>query len=211
MNRAKESMTRSVGRRDPARPRWTSIRVLLTRVCHAPTWGFAVGTIASKPRLYSLEPSILPSLVRHSYSPRMAGSRRPLRRPTSRSHGRCVLAKASWPVNSKSGGSLSLPLRFFARVFALFSPLATVLENHPDAERKPDQMTLGVSFHYGDGRESTAESVAIPLVYKRKSVLLPLFFYSSPSSSFPSVDLYGVTEQFSFCFKHFHYLYLSSL
>lgn len=54
-------------------------------------------------------------------------------------------------------------------------------EQQPDVERKPDQMTLGVSFHYGDGRESTAESVAISPVCKRKSVLLPLFFTSFPS------------------------------
>lgn len=164
---------------------------------------------AGEPRLYSLEP--FPSPIRRSHSTRTARNR-----PSSRSHGRCVLAKASRPVNSKSGGSLSLPPRSSARVSASFSPLAaeTVLENHPDVERKPDQMTLGVSFHYGDGRESTAESVAIPLVYKRKSVLLLLFFllrFLIVSPSFLPVDLYGVTEQFSFCFEHFHYLYLSSL
>jgi len=72
-------------------------------------------------------------------------------------------------------------------------------------------MTLGVSFHYGDGRESTAESVAILPVCKRKSVLHSLFFTSPPPPPPPPlvsapVDLYCATEQFSFCFKHFHYI-----
>lgn len=70
-------------------------------------------------------------------------------------------------------------------------------------------MTLGVPFHYGDGRESTAESVAIPPVCKRQSVFFsPCFLlrhftlFLSPSAS-PFVDLYGATEQFSFCLSIF--------
>lgn len=98
-----------------------------------------------------------------------------------RSHGRCVLAKTSQLVNSKSSGSLSLYVRSSASVPHHPRERRRLGEQQPDVERKPDQMTLGVSFHYGDGRESTAESVAIPPVCKRKSVLLPLFFTPVPS------------------------------
>jgi len=67
-------------------------------------------------------------------------------------------------------------------------------------------MTLGVSFHYGDGRESTAESVAIFPVCKRKSVRHPLFFISPPPPFVSAlVDLYCRTIFFLF---HFHYIAL---
>lgn len=126
----------------------------------------------------------------------------------------CFLVKTSRPVNSKSGKlPFSISLRFFAWVLCSllwFSSATTVVsENHPDVGGKPDQMTLGVPFHYGDGRESTAESVAIPPVCKRQSVFFSLcfllrhfaLFFPSCSSSFRKPLC--ATEQFSFCFSIF--------
>lgn len=167
--------------------------------------------------LRSREAQALPVPLRSfdaPYATRTA--RQPPRRSSSRSHGRCALAKISRPVNSKSG-ELSFSLRFSARARA-FSVLSsadphrstTVLgENHTDVGGKPDQMTLGVPFHYDDGRESTAESVAIlSRCVKGSPFSSPFVFYSvtSPSLSHPassSVDLYGATEQFSFCLSIF--------
>lgn len=99
MNRAKESMTRSAGGRDG------EVEVDLH------TCPLHPGLSCSDPRLcgHRQTSSILTRAVL-SLETRTARSRRPPRRPTSRSHGRCVLAKASRPVNSKSGGSLSLYL-----------------------------------------------------------------------------------------------------
>lgn len=116
MNRAKESMTRSV---DSKRPGEVEVDVH-TCPLHPGFVTLRPGALRSGLPPANLIYTHSSRPLRHSYSPRTAGSRRPPRRPTSRSHGRCVLAKASWPVNSKSGGSLSL--RFSARVFALFSP-----------------------------------------------------------------------------------------
>lgn len=62
-------------------------------------------------------------------------TRQPPRRSSSRSHGRCALAKTSRPVNSKSGElSFSISLRFSARVIRSLlrsSPATTRLGELP--------------------------------------------------------------------------------